>query len=202
MSKSSTWQFSARETRRLQSCSGSCIFPYTWATDCGCPIPPRLPNDVWSGHRDLSTRHLLCPEFFYSKTWNAITYSSIEFGPAALWITRNPSDLRESEITCSPNSPVLHFQSGSRIVIFPESNRGIDSEHQPGRCSRGGFHKVCSAVLEAIISPKDGDSRRRRIKWPVGYCIRMVTCVVTFSMPIQCGCTRGCEVHITHYIGG
>src|SRR5579871_2826950 len=75
----------------------------------------------------------------------------IEYGPAAFWLTINPSDLRD---------PLVVKLAG---IILP--NDGFERANAAFRRKTANmnpaaiavfFHKVCTGILEALISPSEG----------------------------------------------
>jgi hypothetical protein len=76
----------------------------------------------------------------------------IEFGPAAFWLTLNPSDLRDPLVVklAGVSLPKGSFQKAAAALQRTTANMN------PATVAIF-FHKICTSILEALIRPKDGD---------------------------------------------
>ena len=76
----------------------------------------------------------------------------IEFGPPAFWLTINPSDLRDPLVVklAGVTLPTSNFQKAAAALRRKTANMN------PAAVAVF-FDKVCTAVLEALINPRDGD---------------------------------------------
>ena len=76
----------------------------------------------------------------------------VEFGPAAFWLTINPSDLRDPLVVklAGITLPQDGFERANVIIRRKTANMN------PAAIAVF-FHKVCTGVLEALISPAEGE---------------------------------------------
>ena len=75
----------------------------------------------------------------------------IEFGPAAFWLTINPSDLRDPLVVklAGITLPKDAFERANAALRWKTANMN------PSAIAVF-FHKVCTGILEALISPGEG----------------------------------------------
>src|SRR5271170_2755667 len=76
----------------------------------------------------------------------------VEFGPAAFWLTINPSDLRDPLVAklAGITLPQDRFERANAVFRRKTANMN------PAAIAVF-FHKVCTGVLEALISPGEGE---------------------------------------------